>query len=64
MQSYHQTKRDSPLTQKELDISLGLRHRAAIGITETTDAFTIVISEERGSMSFVKKGEIKRKPTV
>ena len=50
-----------PLTQKELDISLGLRHRAAIGITETTDAFSIVISEERGSMSFVKKGEIRRR---
>ncbi len=50
-----------PLTQKELDISLGLRHRAAIGITEATDAFTIVISEERGSVSFVKHGEIRRR---
>jgi len=50
-----------PLTQKGLDISLGLRHRAAIGITETTDAVTIVVSEERGSISFVKKGEIQRR---
>lgn len=50
-----------PLTQRELDISLGLRHRAAIGITESTDAITIVISEERGSISFVKKGEIRRR---
>lgn len=50
-----------PLTQKELDISLGLRHRAAIGITESTDAFSIVISEERGSISCVKKGEIRRR---
>lgn len=50
-----------PLTQKELDISLGLRHRAAIGITETTDASVIIISEERGSVSFVKKGELRRR---
>ncbi len=50
-----------PLTQRELDISLGLRHRAAIGITEGTDAITIVISEERGSISFVMKGEIRRR---
>jgi uncharacterized protein (TIGR00159 family) len=50
-----------PLTQKEIDKSLGLRHRAAIGITENTDAVTIVISEERGSISFVKDGEIKRR---
>lgn len=50
-----------PLTQKELDISLGLRHRAAIGITEATDAFTIIISEERGSISVAKMGEIRRR---
>lgn len=50
-----------PLTQKSLDISLGLRHRAAIGITENTDAISIVISEERGSISWVKRGEITRR---
>ncbi len=50
-----------PLTQREVDKSLGLRHRAAIGITENTDAITIVVSEERGSISFVKDGEIKRR---
>lgn len=50
-----------PLTQKELDISLGLRHRAAIGITESTDAISIIVSEERGSVSFANKGEIKRR---
>ena len=50
-----------PLTQKEVDKSLGLRHRAAIGITENTDAITIIISEERGSISFAQKGEIKRR---
>ncbi len=50
-----------PLTQKDLDISIGLRHRAAIGITENTDAVSIVVSEERGSISFTKRGEIKRR---
>lgn len=50
-----------PLTQREIDKSLGLRHRAAIGITENTDAVTLVVSEERGSISFVKGGEIKRR---
>jgi uncharacterized protein (TIGR00159 family) len=50
-----------PLTQKELDKMLGLRHRAAVGITESTDAIAIVVSEERGTMSFAKGGEIKRR---
>jgi len=50
-----------PLTQRDVDKSLGLRHRAAIGITESTDAITIIVSEERGSVSFVKEGEIKRR---
>lgn len=50
-----------PLTQKELDKALGLRHRAAVGITETTDAVTIIVSEERGAISFARDGEIKRR---
>ena len=50
-----------PLTQRDIDQVLGLRHRAAIGITENTDAVTIVVSEERGSVSFAKNGEIKRR---
>ena len=41
-----------PLTQKELDQMLGLRHRAAVGITESTDAIVIIVSEERGTISF------------
>jgi uncharacterized protein (TIGR00159 family) len=49
-----------PLTQKEIDKSLGLRHRAAIGITENTDAVCIIVSEERGTISFAKEGEITR----
>lgn len=50
-----------PLTQKPLDKALGLRHRAAVGLTENTDAVAIVVSEERGSISIAQKGEIKRR---
>ncbi len=49
-----------PLTQKEIDKGLGLRHRAAIGITENTDAVCIIVSEEKGTISFAKEGEIIR----
>ncbi|NDV45654.1 TIGR00159 family protein [Paludibacter sp. 221] len=37
---------------------LGLRHRAALGITETTDAIAIIVSEETGKMSWAVNGEI------
>jgi uncharacterized protein (TIGR00159 family) len=48
-----------PLTEKtDLDKKLGLRHRAAIGISESTDAIAIVVSEERGSISVARKGNI------
>lgn len=47
-----------PLTTDEnLDKSLGTRHRAAIGITEVTDAFAVVVSEEYGTISYAYKGE-------
>lgn len=46
-----------PLTKnKRIDAQLGLRHRAAVGITEQTDALAIVVSEETGEISFSKKG--------
>jgi len=50
-----------PLTQKELDKALGLRHRAAIGMTENSDALAIIVSEERGSISVSQNGGIKRR---
>src|SRR5947207_4970256 len=46
----------NPLTAKDL----GTRHRAALGITEDSDAVAIVVSEETGLISFVRGGRIKR----
>jgi diadenylate cyclase len=48
-----------PLTQKtDLDIELGTRHRAALGITEETDAVAIVVSEDLRNVSLSVNGKI------
>lgn len=50
-----------PLTQREdLSLQLGTRHRAAIGMTENSDAVVLVVSEETGTISLVVNGEITR----
>ena len=50
-----------PLTvNPELSRALGSRHRAAIGVTEDTDALAIVVSEETGTISLVQDGAIRR----
>src|ERR671913_1036795 len=50
-----------PLTlNPRLSRELGTRHRAAIGVTEDTDAVAVVVSEETGLISFVQRGDIKR----
>lgn len=52
-----------PLTRDEnIDPNLGTRHRAAIGISQETDALVVVVSEEGASMALVDKGRIVRKP--
>ncbi|MFO7873566.1 MAG: diadenylate cyclase CdaA [Bacteroidales bacterium] len=45
---------------RRLPASLGLRHRAAIGITEQSDAVALVVSEQNGKISFCQGGDIKR----
>lgn len=47
---------ESPFISKEL----GTRHRAAMGISEVTDALTVIVSEETGQISCTKNGELHR----
>jgi len=50
-----------PLTQNPLiSRELGTRHRAAIGVTEDSDAFAVIVSEETGVISLAKEGRLKR----
>lgn len=53
-----------PVTEREMkDRSTGLRHRAAIGITERTDAICVVVSEETGAISICENGTLQRNLT-
>jgi diadenylate cyclase len=45
---------------KRFPVSLGLRHRAALGVSEQTDAIALIVSEQTGNISWCKAGEIKR----
>jgi len=50
-----------PLTKNpEISRELGTRHRAAIGITEGSDAISLVVSEETGLITFVEAGRVRR----
>lgn len=47
-----------PVTEKTtIPKRFGLRHRAAVGVSEKTDAIVLVVSEERGAISYYKNGE-------
>ena len=52
-----------PLTAMTLSERFGTRHRAALGITEDTDAVAVVVSEESGQMSVVERARIVRVPS-
>ncbi len=43
--------------ERTIPLRFGLRHRAAVGITEKTDALALVVSEETGLISYIKNGE-------
>jgi diadenylate cyclase len=45
-------------TSMKLSPQLGLRHRAAVGLTEQTDAFVVVVSEETGNISVSRDGAL------
>ena len=48
-----------PITSRtDLPANYGMRHKAAIGITEESDAEVIVVSEETGDISYIKAGEV------
>jgi DNA integrity scanning protein DisA with diadenylate cyclase activity len=43
--------------ERKIPLRFGLRHRAAIGISESTDALCLVVSEESGEISYIKNKE-------
>ena len=54
-----------PMTNRtDIPASYGMRHRAAIGLSEDTDADVIVVSEESGGVRFVRNGEAKEVETI
>lgn len=49
-----------PVTQSDVPKSYGTRHRAAIGMSEISDAIIIVVSEETGGISLAQGGQLRR----
>lgn len=53
-----------PVTQSDVPKSYGTRHRAAIGLSEISDAIIVLVSEETGDISVAKDGRLQRGITV
>ncbi len=51
-----------PLSETEISKDFGTRHRAALGVSENTDAITVIVSEETGRVSIADKGRLIRVP--
>jgi len=47
-----------PVSKKQVNRHVGLRHRAAIGISEVSDSIAVVVSEETGNIAYAMHGEI------
>ncbi len=48
-------------SNEKIPVSLGLRHRAAVGITEQSDALAIIVSEETGNIAYSNNGKLQTK---
>ncbi len=53
-----------PLTDQQIGQELGTRHRAAVGMSEKTDAYVFVVSEETGAISIAKDGKLMKRLTA
>jgi len=52
-----------PLSASQLDVDLGTRHRAGVGVTEVSDAVSLIVSEETGIISIAVDGNLTRRLT-
>ena len=50
--------------REDLPAELGMRHRAALGITEVSDAIALIVSEQTGNISYTKKGRLTQDVTI
>ncbi len=53
-----------PLTDRQIGQELGTRHRAAVGISEKSDAYVFIVSEETGAISIAKDGKLMKRLTA